>query len=373
MLLVVRRHFIFIPVPPLLWYTLLYILGIIAGTLEPAFIGLISCLVIMVAVSIYSRKFFRVLIIAGSFFAGFYRFYTTHTTYIQQTEQLAQAPLDIQATVTESEISPKGRIKQSLLLKASYVNQGGRSLEMHPTFRLSLFKSTNLMVGDQIRIHNLRCRPSNNAAYNSYLEKEGITATLFLPYLRYHLVKRPSLSFARWRANQQHRLTKQLASSLSRPTFALMSALYLGKKPDREELYLMIRKQCSAWGIVHYLARSGLHVVLIIFGLSSLLRYFPFHFMVKQGILLLFILLYHLLTWPSISFMRAFITFLLYTACTFQGRSFQTLHILTLTTLIVLVAQPLQLFFLDFQLSFGLTFALAWFNEVSLRINRFHN
>ena len=101
-----------------------------------------------------------------------------------------------------------------------------------------------------------------------------------------------------------------------------------------------------------------------------LLRFFPLHFFLKQLILLLLVLLYHLFTFPSISFLRALITYILYKICVFQNLSYNPLHILSLTTFGVLLVNPFQLFFLDFQLSFGLTFALAWFNEVRLRRQR---
>lgn len=367
---ILRNHFITIPLPPLLVHTLLYMFGIIAGSLQPAFLWLLAGVFIIAPLSCFLARSWKQFFLCCSFLIGVYRYSTLHTDYRKQSDILAQAPINIQATIIESEVTPKKTVKQSLLLKSNTLYQRGNRVALYPIIRLYLFKSTRLIVGDEIKIRNLTVKVQKNASYCLYLEKEGIAAALFIPHVRYHLIKRPYMSFARWRSRRQDRLINQLRSSLSHSTFALMSTLFFGKKPDNEEMYLSIRKQCSAWGIVHYLARSGLHVVLILFGLGLLLRRVAIHYLAKQCILLFFIILYHLFTWPSISFMRALITFILYTLCTFQMRSFQTLHILTLTTLIILLANPLQLFFLDFQLSFGLTFALAWFNEVKIKIKR---
>ena len=143
----------------------------------------------------------------------------------------------------------------------------------------------------------------------------------------------------------------------------------LGSKPEGE-LSQAIGKYCSYWGIVHYLARSGIHVVLTVSCWELVMRFIPLHFFIKQLILILLILVLHLFTWPSISFMRAVTTFLLSKGCTLSSLAFQPIHILSLTTFFTLVAYPLYLFSLDFQLSFGLTFVLAWLYEVRLQIQQ---
>ncbi len=66
---------------------------------------------------------------------------------------------------------------------------------------------------------------------------------------------------------------------------------------------------------------------------------------------------------------RALYTFILYKICILHKRPSHLVYLLSLVCFFVLLDNPMQLFFLDFQLSFTLTFALAWFNQISSRKN----
>ena len=119
------------------------------------------------------------------------------------------------------------------------------------------------------------------------------------------------------------------------------------------------------WGLSHYLARSGLHLVIIASIWFILLSIFKVPYLLKNLISAVFIISYHLLTWPSIPFIRSIIVFILYKLCIFFDLQINSLHLLNLTCFIILLFNPFQLFFLDFQLSFGLTYALIWISSIS--------
>jgi competence protein ComEC len=156
----------------------------------------------------------------------------------------------------------------------------------------------------------------------------------------------------------------QLFCKMSKKTSAFFSSLFLGyKKVDEREMSLL-KEHFKWWGISHYLARSGLHMVIFSFVLHLFLRVIPITFLYKQIILLVLSLLYFFLSFPSVSFNRAFLTFLLFKMCILTQQQTHPLHLFTLTTFIILLINPWQLFFLDFQLSFGLTFALIWLNHL---------
>ncbi len=96
---------------------------------------------------------------------------------------------------------------------------------------------------------------------------------------------------------------------------------------------------------------------------SFLLSFIRIPWIIVQILLFLLLGIYYLLSWPSVSFIRACIAWLCYQGFSLTGKSTRALHIISLTTLIVLLINPYQLFFLDFQLSFGLTCVLAWWQE----------
>ena len=150
---------------------------------------------------------------------------------------------------------------------------------------------------------------------------------------------------------------EKLSKKLSRKTATFFSSIFLGTKA-----FSPIDKTKEAfgfWGLAHYLARSGLHIVLLIFAWSLLLNIIPLPFWQKRIILLCVTLFYTALTWSSISFMRALGVFILYEVGRIFKYQMNFLHILSFVCITILISNPLQLFFLDFQLSFALTFALV--------------
>ena len=139
----------------------------------------------------------------------------------------------------------------------------------------------------------------------------------------------------------------------------LFSAIFLGKK-NKTQTYDKSKDQFKIWGISHYLARSGLHLVIFIMIWHLILCLFPIPFRWKQSILIALALIYALLSWSSVSFIRALTVFMLYKIATIFEIQMHIVHSITLACLFTLLYNPAHLFFLDFQLSFALTFALAW-------------
>ena len=163
-------------------------------------------------------------------------------------------------------------------------------------------------------------------------------------------------------AATRERVATECKAQLSPKTYGLFAAIFLGQPTT----YGMQdhREQFSEWGIVHQLARSGLHLVILLALARWCLGFIPLWYGLKVLILLALVALYGLLSWPSISFVRACITCFVYCLFELFFIPVTALQVVTLVTLLVLVQNPAQLFFLDFQLSFGLTFALALMSHV---------
>jgi competence protein ComEC len=155
-----------------------------------------------------------------------------------------------------------------------------------------------------------------------------------------------------------------LKKAMNETTFTLFASIFLGYKQLSKQITDITKNHFMTWGVTHYLARSGLHMIIFIFIWQFILAFLPLPWFFKELILILVGLTYGLLSWSSISFIRAFLTFLLYKWCNLLSKQINVLHLLATVCLIVLLANPIQLFFLDFQLSFGLTFALACFNQI---------
>jgi ComEC/Rec2-related protein len=232
-------------------------------------------------------------------------------------------------------------------------------------------KKQRLQVDDYIRLHNLTLKKPSNDSFNTYLIKEGIAATLFIPRIEYELIHRPTHSIARTFHSFKHTLFARLEEKIPDSTFPLFAALFLGNKTVSKNAHEEYPKDdFQIWGISHHLARSGLHMVIFIMLWELILSMLSCSFALKQCVLLCFACIYCVLSWSSVSFIRAFTTFLLYRVCVAFNVPINPLHILTIVCASVLAYNPMQLFFLDFQLSFGLTFALAWFNHVQFLLKK---
>ncbi|MGB8366809.1 MAG: ComEC/Rec2 family competence protein, partial [Candidatus Babeliales bacterium] len=167
--------------------------------------------------------------------------------------------------------------------------------------------------------------------------------------------------------NQKQRLFKNIEKKMSSKTFLFFSSLFLGNRTIQKEKIQSMSEQFKKWGISHLLARSGIHLTIFIFTWQAIFSLIPLSFALKQYILILISIVYFIFSWPSISFIRAFSIFMLYQLCTIINRPTHFLHFCLLTCFLFLIFNPMQLFFLDFQLSFSLTFVLGWFNQLYQR------
>ena len=237
------------------------------------------------------------------------------------------------------------------------------SLKNNPETLLYVFTPQRIAVipGDTLQINHIVISKNTQSEYEQYLTKEGISLSVFLKgEASYKVLALGTHSWNQKISYQRNRIVWALRKKLSKGTFALFSAIFFGYKHATKEDLADYKNLFKNWGLLHYLARSGLHVVIIIWLLQVFARMIPCAFTLKQVFMTLFITLYWLLSWPSTSFMRALITFFLYSWCVIVRWRSTFLHLLTLSCFFTLLLNPLQLFFLDFQLSYGMTYALAF-------------
>jgi competence protein ComEC len=225
--------------------------------------------------------------------------------------------------------------------------------------------NNNAVVGDTVTFFNIRCKKPSSQSFQRYQIKEQIVATIFDNIPEYTVTYHPTWSLRYWIWNQKKRLLNGLAGKLSPNGFRFFSSLFLGNRACIKTELEETNEQFKTWGISHFLARSGLHLALFIFIWQAIFCVIPLPLMIKQIIISLLSCIYFILTWTSAPFTRSFALFTLNKVCLFTKTPFHLLHYLTLVCFGFLLYCPLYLFFLDFQLSFALTFALAWFNQLS--------
>ena len=119
-----------------------------------------------------------------------------------------------------------------------------------------------------------------------------------------------------------------------------------------------MRLHFTRWGLTHYLARSGLHISILISLWLSALTLLPFGASLKALILGTILVLYDHLSWCSISFNRALWLWFLYIGSWLTQAQATPFVGLCNVLLILLLHNPWYAFCLDFQLSFFLTAVL---------------
>lgn len=300
------------------------------------------------------------------FSLGSYRLHEQRKHQNTIIQELCNKEIDCVGYISDLQISHDRKVKNRITLEIRHYRPVGTQ-EWIPIeaaiFLYSRRPPTDCAVGDTIQLDSITFKHGNsNPAFNNYLLKEGICATAFAQQATFKIVAQPAWGVRNWLHQQRVGLVDRLRNRFSHATLALFTSLFLGNRTEEKQEQEIIAQQSKNWGTSHHLARSGLHLVIFIYLLASLLRFLPMSLFAKEILLLTLCIIYHLFSWSSVSFLRAFITFLFYKTCTLLKFPSHVLHILTLACGLILFTNPMQLFFLDFQLSFGLTFTLAWFN-----------
>ena len=178
----------------------------------------------------------------------------------------------------------------------------------------------DLEPGDTIVLENVMCnKPSED--YARYLAREYIDATLFIKKEQIKHISRPYFSIRRWLYHKKKQCFAALQTKMSPQTFAFFSSLFLGDKKTNKKEMSSIKNNFKTWGISHYLARSGLHMIIFIAVWQLILIFFPLAYLYKELLLIALALIYCVLTIPSISFNRAVLAFLLYKLYALTGNN----------------------------------------------------
>jgi predicted membrane metal-binding protein len=226
---------------------------------------------------------------------------------------------------------------------------------------------------DTIQCGPLAIKEPSDKGFALYLHREGVGATSFAINTFSKRIHRPKSSLSSWLFWQRELLQIKLRKKLSRQTFALFSSLFIGNRNPVTNTLAPHKQHFKKWGILHHLARSGLHLVVFIMVWHYLLNIIPLSFVYKHSIISLLVLFYFLFSWSSLSFLRALTVYVLYKIGTLAQTKVHPLHAISSTCLLLLIHNPFHLFFLDFQLSFLLSFCLLWIAHIDHQRNILHH
>lgn len=285
-----------------------------------------------------------------------------------QTQQLYQKivykSLTCIGTVTDYTYQRYKNYPHVYSIKLDTIKWGEHNEKCSHNLTLALKNKLSYDIGDYIQVDNITCYAHKTPQRWWYLLRSNNLLSARVEESKLKLLYKPSWSFNRWLVIIRNHILEKLHNKLSPQAFALCATLFFGKHLGNPEIDNNFKELCNKWGVVHYLARSGLHVAILVLLWRIVLIVFPLPFVIKEFLLLFCVALYASLSWSSISFFRSSIMFALHQWCGIFLIPAHGLYIWILTAIIALLHSPFDLLALDFQLSFGLTGALLYYFSV---------
>ena len=202
----------------------------------------------------------------------------------------------------------------------------------------------------------LRNYRSGNFDYVRWLHIHGFQASTFIYYSDWQPARvslKPMSTFARMRLYammEREKLVSRLRLSQSEDQqSAIIAAMVLG---DKHGISQETKDAYSVSGASHILALSGLHlsiiyaVLLLLFGRGFKRRW------LSQAVILLTIWGYVFLVGMGSSVVRSAVMLTIYSLCIVSGRDNASINALSLAAVFLLVANPLCLWDIGFEISF---------------------
>lgn len=241
-------------------------------------------------------------------------------------------------------------------------------LPVYPTLRLG----DRVAVAGDLRVPRTRRNPAD-FDYRQFLAHRGVHATLRAEGTRAVAFLSPAASpSARLAGGLRQRVERGLAANVPTPEArAVLSALLIA---DRSQIDPDTRDAFAEAGLIHLLAVSGLHVLLVGFLLHGLLGPLLGRLGVPRRaaewsrslVTLALLLGYVLVTGAAVPVTRAFVM----ASVALLGRAMEkpvdTLNTLGVAAIALLMMRPAALFEVGFQLSFSAVAALATLTPLGL-------
>lgn len=320
-------------------------------------IPLFLCLIFLLSFSYFfnNKNFLLFFIALTSALIVFVRINKIEYQY-KQDNIFLQKPVILEALIESINHNLLDQKNSSLILNTySIFNQETGSLKKTKKIFLLLpyNRAKNLKIGQKIKIYNIKLsQPQDNDPYKKYFLKEQIWATSFIYKENFFTYKKIN-NF--WYQSFFEKFSNYFNTTISQ----LYNPLFLGKK-EKNYNSLKIQHQSLYWGIMHHMARSGIHLVSLLGLLEFLFHYSRFFSRFRFLVYIIFTVLYSLISVPSISFIRSLFMIFFQMFTKLNGFMYSGLHSFLLTTLIIIIYNPMYVFFLDFQLSFGITAIIIW-------------
>lgn len=189
--------------------------------------------------------------------------------------------------------------------------------------------------------------------YRDYLYKQNIHFILEATYISE--CRKTSLSLVQWILLLRQQAILGVTEMFPEQSGAFMNALLFG---DRQQMTFEVEEQYQQFGLVHLLAISGSHIVLLMVIVYFILLRSGVTREIATVCLIFFIPIYMILAGASPSVIRASITGVLMLIAFMCSIRLSSLDALSITAICMLIFDPYLVFNIGFQFSFDGSFAL---------------
>lgn len=189
--------------------------------------------------------------------------------------------------------------------------------------------------------------------YRDYLYKQNIHFILEATYISE--CRKTSLSLVQWILLLRQQAILGVTEMFPEQSGAFMNALLFG---DRQQMTFEVEEQYQQFGLVHLLAISGSHIVLLMVIVYFILLRSGMTREIATVCLIFFIPIYMILAGASPSVIRASVTGVLMLIAFMCSIRLSSLDALSITAICMLIFDPYLVFNIGFQFSFVGSFAL---------------
>jgi len=199
--------------------------------------------------------------------------------------------------------------------------------------------------------------------YKNYIKKKGIEHQLVINHRNLYKLPKKSNSIKVFAARLRSKIDQSLELYDFKPNeLGIIKSLVLGQ---RQNLSKELLTSYANAGAIHILAVSGLHIGILFFILSFILKpleYFSSGKLLKTGIIILFLWGFAFLTGLSASVVRAVTMFtFIAIGMSVNNRKSSVLHALVTSFFILVLIQPLFIFDVGFQMSYAAVLGIVLF------------
>jgi competence protein ComEC len=242
------------------------------------------------------------------------------------------------------------------IFKAKKIKAGGSWYAIQGKVLVKTFVKERFRYGDILLLEGKLYRPfsmqlSQRFDYRKYLENKNIYSLFSVSQQRYvkRLERSKNNPLVYYLIELRYRLKNIFDSNLSNLSASVLNAVILG---ERHHLSQPIKEILQNTGTVHIIAISGLHVGIVGFIALFILRLLRIPRRARYIGIMLFLILYCILTGAKTPVVRATLMATVLLAGFVLKREVNIYNSLSLAALIILIINPKQIFDVSFQLSF---------------------